>query len=202
MPSVRPCIYESILLISVPPSETPQALSRCLDVCYILNGMSTSEYRFFYPVPGRPQDACKKFLYASTSYLSLLPDHIPLQSGVHHSQNHEKMFGHTVSTESKEVTMNANDESSYVGTGWVTVEKIDGVRFFTANILVKVKYSEPSEEYSTKGDSIEYKTPSISGRALKEDDGTWKKIKQFDTEKETLDYIYKFFGVTSSQESV
>ena len=114
---------------------------------------------------------------------------------------HEKMFGHTVSTEGKEVTMNANDESSYVGTGWVTVEKIDGVRFFTANVLVKVKYSEPSEEYSTKGDSIEYKTPSISGRALKEDDGTWKKVKQFDTEKEALDYIYKFFGVTSSQES-
>lgn len=31
---------------------------------------------------------------------------------------HEKMFGHTVSTEGKEVTMNANDESSYVGTGY------------------------------------------------------------------------------------
>lgn len=115
---------------------------------------------------------------------------------------HEKMFGHTVSTEGKEVTMNANDESSYVGTGWVTVEKIDGVRFFTANVLVKVKYSEPSEEYSTKGNSIEYKTPSISGRALKEDDGTWKKVKQFDTEKEALDYIYKFFGVTNPQETV
>ena len=115
---------------------------------------------------------------------------------------HEKMFGHTVSTEGKEVTMNANDESSYVGTGWVTVEKIDGVRFFKANVLVKVKYSEPSEEYSTKGDSIEYKTPSISGRALKEDDGTWKKVKQFDTEKEALDYIYKFFGVTNPQETV
>ena len=29
-----------------------------------------------------------------------------------------------------------------------------------------------------------------------------EKVKQFDTEKEALDYIYKFFGVTSSQESV
>lgn len=102
----------------------------------------------------------------------------------------------------EEITMNADDESSYVGTGWVTVEKIDGVKFFTANILVKVKYSEPSEEYATKGDSIEYKTPSISGRALKDDDGTWKKIKQFDTEKEALDYIYKFFEGTTPQETV
>ena len=41
----------------------------------------------------------------------------------------------------------------------------------------------------------------FSTPALKEDDAHGKRS-QFDTEKEALDYIYKFFGVTSSQESV
>jgi hypothetical protein len=41
-------------------------------------------------------------------------------------------------------------------------------------ILYKVKFSEPSEDYATKGESIEYKTPSISGRAMANDEGNWK----------------------------
>lgn len=129
----------------------------------------------------------KEFNYAE---VSLGTSTIPIKA-------HEEMFGHTVSEEDKEITMNANDESNYVGTGWISVEKIDGVRFYTANILPKVKYTEPSEEYATKGDSIEYKTPTISGRALKEDDGLWKKVKQLSTEKEATAYIYTFFGGTA-----
>ena len=85
---------------------------------------------------------------------------------------HEKMFGHTVDTAKKNVKFNVDDQANYVGMAWVSVEKVDGVRNFIGNFLKKAKFTEPSESYSTKGDSIEYKTPSISGRALGLDDGS------------------------------
>ena len=60
--------------------------------------------------------------------------------------------------------------------------------------FVQVKFSEPSEDYATKGESIEYKTPSISGRAMANDEGNWKSVEVFQTEKEAMDWINTKFG--------
>ena len=76
------------------------------------------------------------------------------------------------------------------------VEKVDGVRSFIGNFLKKAKFTEPSEDYSTKGDSIEYKTPSISGRALGLDDGSWKETEACSSEEDALKWINTMFGVT------
>ena len=62
--------------------------------------------------------------------------------------------------------------------------------------LKKAKFTEPSEDYSTKGDSIEYKTPSISGRALGLDDGSWKETEACSSEEDALKWINTMFGVT------
>lgn len=128
----------------------------------------------------------KEFNYAE---LTLGTSTIPIQA-------HSQMFGHKVEEQEKAVTMNANDENGFVGMAWITVEKVDGVRSYVGNFLYKAKFSEPSEDYATKGESIEYKTPSISGRALAEDDGDWKDVKSFETEKKAYDWIMKEkFGV-------
>lgn len=109
---------------------------------------------------------------------------------------HEKMFGHTVDTAKKNVKFNVDDQANYVGMAWVSVEKVDGVRNFIGNFLKKAKFTEPSESYSTKGDSIEYKTPSISGRALGLDDGSWKETEVCSSEADALKWINTMFGVT------
>ncbi|MCD2493315.1 major tail protein [Lacrimispora sp. NSJ-141] len=128
----------------------------------------------------------KEFNYAD---VTLNTSTIPLQA-------HQDMFGHTVVTESeKSVEFNANDQNNYVGMGWITVEKVDGVRAFTGNFLYKVKFSEPAEDYATKGDAIEYKTPSIAGRAVALADGKWKSVGVFDTEAAALEWINGKFGV-------
>ena len=126
----------------------------------------------------------KEFNYAE---LSMNTSTVPLEA-------HDTMFGHTVNENA--VDFNANDEAKYVGQGWIAPEKVDGKKYYTGNFLYKAKYSEPSEEYTTKGDSIEYKTPSISGRALAEDDGDWKATERFDTPEKALAWIYKKFGKT------
>lgn len=111
------------------------------------------------------------------------------------------MFGHAVDAEKQTVQFNANDENGYVGVGWVSIEKIDGVRVYTGNFLYKAKFSEPNEDYATKGENIEYKTPSISGRALAEDNGEWKETQCFDTWTEALSWIYGKFGAEPPQET-
>ncbi len=127
----------------------------------------------------------KEFKYAD---VTMNTSTLPLEA-------HERMFGHKIGGNSEsEINYNANDEQSYVGMGWISSEKIDGKRKCVGNFLNKAKFSEPSEDYSTKGDNIEYKTPSISGRALALDNGDWKKADSFETEKEAIAYVYKLFG--------
>lgn len=105
---------------------------------------------------------------------------------------HEKMFGHTVTE--KNVKFNRDDQNNDVGLGWISVEKVNGIRSFIGNFLDKVKFSEPSEDYATRGESIEYKTPSITGRASAVDGGDWKETETFATEAEAKNWIYGKFG--------
>lgn len=127
----------------------------------------------------------KEFISADTT---LNTNTIPIVS-------RESVFGHKMNEQ--EIEFGADDEGNYVGVGWISVEKVDGKRSYTGNFMPKVKYTEPSEEYQTKGENIEYKTPSITGKALaEEEDQKWKYIKSFSTAKEALDYIYKKFGAS------
>lgn len=107
---------------------------------------------------------------------------------------HEKMFGHAVTE--KNVKFKGDDQNNDVGIGWISVEKVNGVRSFIGNFLNKVKFSEPSEDYATRGESIEYKTPSITGRASTVDGGDWKETETFTAETEAKNWIYKKFGKT------
>ena len=107
---------------------------------------------------------------------------------------YDKMFGHKVNEGKTGATFNKDDQAKYVGMGWISVEKVDGVRKFIGNVLYKVKFSEPSEDYSTKGDSIEYKTPSITGRAIANEDGDWKDFEAFDASEDALKWINTKFG--------
>lgn len=126
----------------------------------------------------------KEFNYAD---VTLNTSTIPLAA-------HKIMFGHTVDEEKKSVRFNKDDQAAYAGTGWIASEVVDGKKYFTGNILYKAKYSEPADDHSTKGDSIEYKTPSISGRASTDEDGDWKETQQFGTVTEALSWIYEQFG--------
>lgn len=112
---------------------------------------------------------------------------------------HEKMFGHKTSEES-EIQFNANDESKYVGYGFYVTEKVNGIRKYVAAWLKKCKFTEGADNYKTKGDTIEYQTPGLSGQALAEDDGTWKIVKIFNTEKEAQDWLDTKAGIKPVEE--
>ena len=84
------------------------------------------------------------------------------------------MFGHEVDGEGVEIS-NADDFGNYVGYGFITREKLDGANKFRACLLIKVLFKEGEESFETKGDSITFKTPSLSGTAMANEDGKWRK---------------------------
>lgn len=122
----------------------------------------------------------KEFKYAD---LVLNTTTLPIEA-------HNTMFGHTIDeSENKSITFKAEDEAGYVGYGFYTVEKTNGKKTYEACWLPKCKFSEGAVSYKTKGDNIEYQTPSLTGQAHALDDGTWKEVQVFDTEKQAQDWI-------------
>lgn len=99
------------------------------------------------------------------------------------------IFGHEVDAETNEVTFAAGDEANSVGYGFYATESVNGVTSCVACWLPNVKFTEAAESYTTKGESIEFKTPSMEGKAGVNAEGIWKLKKTFSTEAEALAWL-------------
>jgi hypothetical protein len=60
--------------------------------------------------------------------------------------------------------------------------------------LYKVKFSEPSQDESTKGESVEFSTTEIEGVALALANGDWSITKTFDTKESAITYLESLLG--------
>ena len=54
----------------------------------------------------------------------------------------------------------------YVGAGYVEVRKKDGVVSYIARWFHKVQFKQPDENLTTKGEKIEWQTPTLKGKAM------------------------------------
>ena len=97
--------------------------------------------------------------------------------------------GHKVSEDKKELTRNANDVAPYVGFGRIVTKMVNGAYKYTVEFLCKVKFSEPSQDDSTKGESVSFSTTELAGTVATLADGTWSKSKTFDTKTEAVTYL-------------
>ena len=107
------------------------------------------------------------------------------------------VLGHSI-TEDGEVKRNVNDVAPYVGLGRIVVKMVGNVRLYKAEILYKVKFSEPSQEDNTKGESVEFATPSIEGQILSLANGDWSDAKTFSTKAEAVAYILGVFAASGA----
>ena len=101
-----------------------------------------------------------------------------------------ELLGHTI-TEDGEVIKAASDAPIYVGLGRIVTKMVNGSYKYKVEFLYKVKFSEPSKDESTKGESIEFATPSVEGIISTLDDvnNTWNKSKTFNTKSDALTYL-------------
>lgn len=97
-----------------------------------------------------------------------------------------------------EIVYKTNDMANYVGVGFFADEMLDGRRRYVATILYKVKFGEAANEYSTKGENIEFKTPSIDGVIAGIKNNEWKRVKIFDTEADADKWLRGILGGSTS----
>lgn len=134
----------------------------------------------------------KEFKYAD---VTLNTDTMPIRA-------HTVMFGHEVNGEGETpvtIKTRTTDSPNYVGFGIYVNEKVNNVKKYVAMWIYKVKFAEGQESFKTKGDNIEYQTPSIAGQAIGIADNLWKETKIFGTEKEACDWIDEMAGIKPVQ---
>lgn len=105
---------------------------------------------------------------------------------------HALLFGRTVTGD--EVEEKTTDSSAYVGIGFIAKET-GGT--YSAVIIPKVKFSAGAESFTTKGESVTYSTPTISGVAIGRDEDQQYKISKggFSTEAAALAYVTAALGI-------
>ena len=102
------------------------------------------------------------------------------------------LLGHQIV--SGETVKNANDSAPYVGLGRIITKIVGGVYKYKVEFLKKVKFSEPSQEDDTKGESVEFGTSELSGLVSALANGDWSASKTFNTMAEAQAYLEGFFG--------
>ena len=98
------------------------------------------------------------------------------------------LLGHTVDENGKMVR-NANDTAPYVGFGRIVTKMVHGSYKYKVEFLYKVKFAEPSQENTTKGESVEFSTPSLEGTASTLLNGDWSVAESFDTKAEAVSFL-------------
>lgn len=107
------------------------------------------------------------------------------------------MFGHTVDETANKVVYKDTDVANYVGYGFYASEVNDnGEKKYIAAVLPKVKFKDTADSYETKGENINFKTPSLAGVATSNSDSEWREKQWFDSEDEAIAFIKDYLNIT------
>lgn len=100
-----------------------------------------------------------------------------------------EILGHKVADSGGEMVRSADDAAPWVGLGRVVTKMVGGKYVYKGEFLYKVKFSEPSQEDSTKGESVDFSTPEIEGTAVTLANGDWSAAQVFDTKTAAVEWV-------------
>ena len=104
-----------------------------------------------------------------------------------------ELLGKSVDAETGVVTSNVNDTPIYVGFGHIVPKIVGGSKKYKVEFFPKMKFKPFMTDAKTKGDSLEFTTPSVEATIFENDDGDWEKHKVYDTESEANTALDGFF---------
>ncbi|MDK2943259.1 MULTISPECIES: major tail protein [Acetobacterium] len=103
------------------------------------------------------------------------------------------ILGHTLTTidpgTNKKMTAKGSDDGAFVGVGFYATSIKNNIRGFRAIWLTKVKFGVPSESMETRGEAINFQTPTIEGTILTDVLDVWKEEATFPTEAEAKTWL-------------
>lgn len=100
-----------------------------------------------------------------------------------------EILGHKVADSGGEMVRSAEDSAPWVGLGRVITKMVSGKYVYKGEFLYKVKFSELSQEDSTKGESVDFSTPEIEGTAATLANGDWSAAQVFDTKAAAVEWV-------------
>lgn len=106
------------------------------------------------------------------------------------------LLGHTL-TEGV-MTRSVNDVAPYVGLGRIVTKMVSNTAKYKVEFLYKVKFSEPSQDNQTKGESVEFSTTELQGTVAALANGNWSVTEEFSSKEAALTYLESLFGTSPS----
>ena len=88
---------------------------------------------------------------------------------------------------------NSNDTPIYFGFGQVVPKIKNNKKSYKVEWFPKVQFKPYVTDKTTKGDSLEFATPSIEGTVFTLDNGDWRKRATFETEEEANTFLDSLF---------
>lgn len=105
-----------------------------------------------------------------------------------------------------EIVYDDDAEPVPLGIGVVETHRINGSDKYRAVIALKVVFNVPEESATTKGETIEWQTPSIEGTIERSDEKDtnynhpWKREAWFDDESKAEEYIKSVLNISLTQD--
>lgn len=108
----------------------------------------------------------------------------------------EKTEEYTLAGSSTKTTVyksNSEDVAKYIGFGQVVPKIVNHKRVYKVEWFPKVKFKPYVTDKKTKGDSLEFTTPSIEGSIVTNKDNDWRKRATFDNETDANTFLDSLF---------
>ena len=104
-----------------------------------------------------------------------------------------ELLGKMVDEETGVVTSNVSDEAIYVGFGHIAPKMVNVAKKYKVECFQKLKFKPFITDSKTKGDNLEFTTPSVEATIFENDNGDLEKYKAYDTENEANTALDGFF---------
>lgn len=103
------------------------------------------------------------------------------------AQTEADLLGKTLSD--GEIISSGDDNPPYCRVGWVESRILNNARSYIGQVFLRAKYSPPSKDLQTKGQTITFTGASLTGTLMLNADGNYERHKQFATVAEALAYV-------------
>lgn len=116
----------------------------------------------------------------------------------------EATFSYGESKEAKELVYDDDMKNPYLGFGVIELHQNDDVDEYRAVFLPKVQFALPENTATTKGETVEWQTPSITGTIYRSDQEDsnykhpWMIDAWFETESDAIAYLKAKMSITES----
>lgn len=115
---------------------------------------------------------------------------------------HAKLLGHKIINDNgvEVLRKSVNDTAPYFGVGYAKTKVINGEKYFEATWLYKVQFQETSESTNTRGQNIEWQTPTITGNIMMVEgmEDTWEDTAVFTTVSQARTWLEHIANINSS----